>query len=246
MILHSDRGLLHVVRLGTTSFRHCWDLQRRLLELRSVGAIPDTLLLTEHEPVYTIGRTGDPRNMLAPAEHLRARHIEFLPVERGGDVTYHGPGQLVGYPILNLLETHPDLHWYVRALEEVVIRLLKRYDIRGARDPAYTGVWVGNEKVCAIGIHTRGWVTMHGFALNVNTDLSAFEAIVPCGISGKGVTSIGRLLARPVDLSETESICIEEFGSVLQYSPRLIPRESLPGIAPGNVEPSSLTLKESG
>ncbi len=246
MILHSDRGLLHVVRLGTTTFRRSWDLQRRLFELRSAGAVPDTLLLTEHEPVYTLGRTGDARHMLLSAELLHARRIEFLPIERGGDVTYHGPGQIVAYPILNLLESHPDLHWYVRALEEVVIRVLGRFGIRGTRNRQYTGVWVGEEKICAIGIHTRGWVTMHGFALNVNTDLSAFDAIVPCGIRDKGVTSISRILARPVDQPEVEEFCIEEFCSVLNYTPRLIPQEMLPGFLSKNGSASAPTQKEHG
>ena len=246
MILHSERGLLHVVRLGTTPFRRCWDLQRRLLDLRSDGAIPDTLLLTEHEPVYTLGRTGDPNHMLAPPDRLRAQQIEFLPIERGGDITYHGPGQLVGYPILNLLESHPDLHWYVRALEETIMRLLDHYGIRGSRHEKYTGVWVGENKICAIGIHTRGWVTMHGFALNVDTDLAAFDEIVPCGIRGKGVTSMSRELGRPVDPSHVEALCIEEFCSVLHYSPRLVPPESLPGYVSGNPDPASPLVKESG
>ncbi len=242
MMLHSERGLLHVVRLGTTPFRRCWDLQRRLLALRAAGDVPDTLLLTEHEPVYTIGRTGDPKNMLMPPEHLRAQQIEFLPIERGGDVTYHGPGQLVGDPILNLLESHPDLHWYVRALEETVIRILSRYAIVGRRDKEYTGVWVHGEKICAIGIHTRGWVTMHGFALNVSTDLAAFNGIIPCGIRDKGVTSMTRLLRRPVDLAEIETACIEEFCSVFSYSPKLISRDTLPD----PIVAASLTMKEHG
>ena len=240
----SVHGNIHVVRPGTTPFRSCWELQKRLLDLRAIGAVPDTLIMTEHPAVYTIGRTGNPNNMLAGMNELQAAHIEFLSIERGGDVTYHGPGQLVGYPILNLLDFHPDLHWYVRSLEEVVIRTLSHYRIEGERHPQFTGVWVGNAKVCAIGIHTRGWVTMHGFALNVSTDVSAFDRIVPCGIRGKDVTSISLLLGRKIDFVEVESLCIQEFCTVFGYSPLFITRESLADVINEYPLPGRPSVKE--
>jgi lipoyl(octanoyl) transferase len=218
----SNRGILQVVHLGRTPFRECWDLQRRLLEGRMADRIADTLLLTEHPPVYTIGRTGKREHMLLTAQELRDQHVDFLPVERGGSVTFHGPGQLVAYPILHLLRTHPDLHWYVRSLESVVLGVLAHFDITGERHPRYTGVWVGNKKVCAIGIHTRGWVTMHGFALNVATDLTAFDRIVPCGIREKSVTSMSALLNTQVSVVDVEPVCIEEFCRVFSYDPMFL------------------------
>ena len=239
-----DRGFLQIVRLGVTPYRHCWDLQRRLFSLRATDALPDTLLMTEHPPVYTIGRTGNPEHMLSAASDLRARNIEFLPVERGGDVTYHGPGQLVGYPILNLLTSRPDLHWYVRTLEETIIRTLARFGIAGERHPRYTGVWVNDRKICAIGIHTRGWITMHGFALNVCTDLTAFDSIVPCGIPGKGVTSMSRILDRNVSLSEVEPACIEEFCAAFSSTPAFVSPAKLEEDLRAGIRLGQLTSKE--
>ncbi len=205
---------LHVAWLGRTEYRRCWSLQQRLFDLRRAGAVPDTLLLTEHNPVFTIGRTGDPCHVLAEAEELRRRGIELVDCDRGGDVTYHGPGQLVAYPILDLHGFYLDLHRYLRALEQSVIVLLSRYGIRADRHPAYTGVWVGDEKICAIGIRSSRWITMHGLALNVNTDLTPFDRIIPCGIFEKGVTSMERLLGRPLPLEAIGAEFAEAFGAV--------------------------------
>jgi lipoate-protein ligase B len=208
-------GTILVVDAGRTSYEGCWQLQRRLVELRAAGRVKDLLLLTEHRDVYTIGKSGD-------ETHLRADRSELgdVPVihnDRGGDITYHGPGQLVGYPILDLAVLRADLAWYLRGLEEVVIRALGRFGLRGSRIDGYTGVWVGDEKVCAIGIKTTRWITMHGFALNVNTDLSHFSKIVPCGISDKGVTSMEACLGRSVQMADVASVVVSEFVSYFGF-----------------------------
>jgi lipoyl(octanoyl) transferase len=203
--------------LGRTEYRACWALQQRLCEERRAGLIDDTLLLTEHDPVYTIGRAGNPLHLLAGAEELLRRKIALVETDRGGDITYHGPGQLVGYPILDLGGSL-DLHRYLRDLEEVVIRTLAAYGVTAGRVPGYTGVWVGGEKVCAIGIRARGGVTMHGFALNVTTDLRAFDRIIPCGIFERGVTSMEEILGAQVPLEEVGGHLVAHFGEVFGCS----------------------------
>jgi lipoate-protein ligase B len=200
--------------LGRTDYASCWELQRRLVGLRCAGAIPDTLVLTEHDHVYTIGKSGDDNHLLAGDEELRARGVAVYHNDRGGDITYHGPGQLVGYPILDLSEHTPDLHRYLRDIEEVVIRVLAAYHVPGVRMPEYTGVWVGGDKICAIGIKTVRWVTMHGFALNVSTDLSYFGRIIPCGIFERGVTSLESVLGCKVPLDEVIERVVTEFAQV--------------------------------
>jgi lipoate-protein ligase B len=205
---------INVVNLGHTDYAECWGLQQRLFEMRSTDKVGDLLLLTEHSHVYTIGKGGDDNHLLANDQELRLKEIQVFHNDRGGDITYHGPGQLVGYPILDLKNFRCDLHQYLRDLEEVIIRFLTHYGISGSRDAKYTGVWIGEKKICAIGIKTRQWVTMHGFALNVNTDLSFFEGIVPCGIAGKGVTSLRQQLGRDVGVNEVAKAVIHEFGDV--------------------------------
>jgi len=207
-------NVVHVVNLGCTDYKSCWDLQRRLLELRRMHQIPDVLLLTEHNHVYTIGKSGDDKHLLATQAELREEGIEVYHNDRGGDITYHGPGQLVGYPILDLHDYYLDLHRYLRDLEEVIIRTLATYGIVGSRVPGYTGVWVGKNKICAIGVKTSRWVTMHGFALNANTDLSFFDRIIPCGIFERGVTSVQQLLGQSVEMSEAAKRIVGEFASV--------------------------------
>jgi lipoate-protein ligase B len=200
--------------LGRTDYASCWDLQRRLVGLRCAGTIPDTLVLTEHNHVYTIGKSGDDRHLLAGENELRERGVAVYHNDRGGDITYHGPGQLVGYPIIDLRDHTPDLHRYLRDIEEVVINVLALFGIRGARVPEYTGVWVGGEKICAIGIKTVRWVTMHGFALNVSTDLSYFGRIIPCGIFERGVSSMESVLGANVPIDEVTGRVVAEFGRV--------------------------------
>jgi len=203
-----------VVSLGRTDYGRCWELQRTLLERRRDGSAGDILLLTEHDPVYTIGTSGDANHLLASAQELAQKGITVVHTDRGGDITYHGPGQLVGYPILDLHGYYLDLHRYLRDIEETVIRTLRRFRIEGERMAEYTGVWVGGEKICAIGIRSSRWVTMHGFALNVGTDLSMFQRIIPCGIFERGVTSMREVLGREVDTNEVAGGIVEEFGAV--------------------------------
>jgi lipoyl(octanoyl) transferase len=169
--------------------------------------------------VYTIGKTGDENHLLADQAELLSRGVSVYHNDRGGDITYHGPGQLVGYPILDLNNHYLDLHRYLRDLEEVIIGTLREFGISSQRDSGYTGVWVGTEKICAIGVKTSRWVTMHGFALNVNTDLSFFARIIPCGIFEKGVTSMAQILGGAVDGEVVATIVTKEFGRVFGCTP---------------------------
>jgi lipoyl(octanoyl) transferase len=183
---------LEVRDLGLVPYGEALELQRALADQRIRGEIPDTLLLLEHPSVITLGRGTREASLPLDPEALRRRGVEVFEIERGGDVTWHGPGQLVGYPILDLQQHKPDLHWYLRRLEEVLITALAPFGIAAERRTGYTGVWTGGRKIASIGIHVRQWVTWHGFALNVTTDLSAFDLIVPCGISGVEMTSVAR------------------------------------------------------
>ena len=171
------------------------ELQRSIARDRISGAISqDVLLLMEHPPVVTLGRSSKEKHLVASPEFLQTHGVELFEVERGGDVTFHGPGQLVGYPIIDLKRHRQDLHWYLRKIEEALINTLADYGIPGERNPSYTGVWTRGKKIASIGVHARDWVTWHGFALNVTTDLSFFDLIVPCGITGVVMTSIAREL----------------------------------------------------
>jgi lipoyl(octanoyl) transferase len=177
---------VRVVDLGLVPYQEALALQRAAASARLAGTIPDVLLLCEHPPVITLGRSAKP-------EHVLSTHgVELHEVERGGDVTFHGPGQLVGYPILDLTNYKKDLHWYLRQLEAVLITTLAHFDIPAERRQGLTGVWTNGRKIASIGVHARSWVTWHGFALNVTTDLSYFDLMVPCGIQGVEMTSIAR------------------------------------------------------
>src|SRR5437868_4353805 len=167
------------------------DYQREIARQRISGELDqDILLLVQHPPVVTLGRSSKQKNLVSTPEFLNSRGIELFEVERGGDVTFHGPGQLVGYPIIDLKRHKQDLHWYLRQLEQALISTLSDFGISAERNPGYTGVWTGGRKIASIGVHARDWVTWHGFALNVTTDLSYFDTIVPCGIDGVVMTSI--------------------------------------------------------
>jgi lipoate-protein ligase B len=186
---------LWTVPLGILGYEEALELQRNLARDRISGAIPqDLLLLVEHPPVVTLGRSSKQKHLVASPEFLQSKGVELFEVERGGDVTFHGPGQLVGYPIIDLKRHKQDLHWYLRKIEEALINTLTDYGIPGERNTAFTGVWTRGKKIASIGVHARDWVTWHGFALNVTTDLSFFDLIVPCGIDGVVMTSIGREL----------------------------------------------------
>jgi len=191
---------LELVDLGRRPYLEVLELQRDLCRRKMSGELDaDLLLLVEHEPVVTLGRGLRPGSLPLPPAALEQRGITVVEVERGGDVTYHGPGQLVGYPILDLRRHREDLHWYLRRLEESLILALGRLGVPAERNAGLTGVWTGGRKIASIGIHVKQWVTFHGFALNVTTDLSFFDLIVPCGIPGVVMTSVARELGRPDD-----------------------------------------------
>ncbi len=211
---------LWVVRQGVTPYAEILELQRRIAAARISGEISqDVLLLLEHEPVITLGRSSKDRNLIASKDFLSERGVELFEVERGGDVTFHGPGQLVGYPIVDLKQHKQDLHWYLRQLEQAIISTLAGFGITAERNIGYTGVWTGGRKIASIGVHARDWVTWHGFALNINTDLSYFDMMVPCGIAGVVMTSIQKELAAPVDLERVASIFSNEFANLFALTP---------------------------
>ena len=220
---------LWVVRLGAMPYGEALELQRAAARARITGAIPqDVLLLVEHEPVVTTGRTAKLQNLTASPELLAQRGVTVFEVERGGDITYHGPGQLVGYPIVDLKRHKQDLHWYLRQVEEALIRALARYHVTGDRSAGFTGVWTRGltaaephapRKIASIGVHARDWVTWHGFALNVSTELSYFDLIVPCGIAGVDMTSMSRELGEVVAMRAAEDAAAASFGEVFSLAP---------------------------
>jgi lipoyl(octanoyl) transferase len=220
---------LWVVRLGGIAYGEALQLQRAVAAARMAGQLTeDVLLLLEHPPVVTLGRASKERHLTSSPEFLRSRGVEVFDVERGGDVTFHGPGQLVGYPILDLKRHRQDLHWYLRQVEEALIRALARYDIPGERSSGYTGVWTRNRKIASIGVHARDWVTWHGFALNVTTDLSYFDLIVPCGIQGVVMTSMARETGRAaLDMREVEEATAAAFGEVFSLTTVVAERGAL-------------------
>ena len=254
---------LLVVDLGLIEYGAAWELQRRVVAARKAGAIPDVLLLCEHPHVITLGRSGKISNLRAPDSLLREMGVTFFETNRGGDITYHGPGQLVGYPILNLGEIRRDVAWYVRSLEEVMIRATADFGVASKRVPGCTGVWVDvarsltveagreikevgevkdEEKLGAIGVHISRWVTSHGFAYNVSTDLRYFDLIVPCGIAGKRATSLDKLLGRNVEVREVSAQIGAHFGEIFGLAPRAAGREELDALAPHeNEQPAGIS-----
>jgi lipoyl(octanoyl) transferase len=206
--------LCHVEQLGLIRYAQALELQHRRVAQRKAGEIPDTLLLLEHPHVYTLGRNAKEENLLFSRERLAALGAEVFETDRGGDVTYHGPGQLVGYPILDLTCHRRDLAWYMRSLEEVFIRVAADCGVQARRLAGCPGVWVGDAKLVAMGVHVSRWVTSHGFAFNVSTHLSYFDSIVPCGIRDKGVTSLEKLLGRRVEMESVFPAVVGHFGAV--------------------------------
>ena len=203
---------------GLIPYKEAWDRQKAYVQeaLASPERWRDRFILCEHPPVITLGRNAHAENLLLPRPLLDARGIEVYEIERGGDVTYHAPGQIVGYPILWLERYRRDISWYMRSLEEVIIRAIGRWGLKGERMPGYTGVWLLSppRKIAAMGVKLSRWVSMHGFALNVNTDLEGFSLIVPCGIRDKGVTSMAVELGAPISLAEVKSALTRSFEEV--------------------------------
>jgi lipoate-protein ligase B len=206
---------LEVRELGRMSYAEAWALQTSLCGQRKQSLIPDQLLLVEHPHVLTMGRNGRMENVLLGAERLSELGIEFFESNRGGDITYHGPGQIVGYPIIDLREWKRDVVAYVRGIEEVVIGALRQFGIEGRRETGATGVWTAEGKICAIGVHISRWVSTHGFALNWTTDLEYFRYIVPCGLA-RPVTSMERL-GISVERERVHQVLVEEFARVFNY-----------------------------
>jgi lipoyl(octanoyl) transferase len=211
---------LEVRRLGIVPYADALALQRALVEERRANRVPDLLILLQHPPVITVGVRGDGgrSHIVAGADRLTALGIAVSETGRGGDVTYHGPGQIVGYPILDLRPDRCDVHRYVRDVEEVMIRTCLEYGVPAGRIAGLTGAWVGPDKIGAIGVRISRWITSHGFAFNVSTDLAYFDLIVPCGIADRGVTSLERVLARSVNIGRVEDSLICHFGAVFEHT----------------------------
>src|SRR6266699_1175533 len=221
----------HMIDLGLIGYAEAWSLQKRIVAARKAGAIKDVLLVCEHPHVITQGRNGKREHLLASEHVLRQKGVEYYETSRGGDITYHGPGQIVGYPILNLGAIRRDVVWYVRMLEEAMIRATSEFGITAERVAGKTGIWVKSgdteEKLAAIGVHISCWVTSHGFAYNVSTDLRYYDLIVPCGIANCKATSLEKLLGRSLDSKEVARRLAKHFGEVFGREMKKAAREEL-------------------
>ena len=249
-----------VVDLGLVEYGAAWELQRRLVDARKAGAVPDVLLLCEHPHVITLGRNGKLAHLRASAHVLRQMGVSFFETDRGGDITYHGPGQLVGYPILNLGDIRRDVGWYVRTIEEAMIRATIELGVASRRVPGRTGVWVDapprpggapaqngsteEEKLAAIGVHLSRWVTSHGFAYNVSPDLRYFDLIVPCGIAGKRATSLEQLLGRRAEIKEVAPRIVAHLGELLGLDLRAADRDALDALLRAHEEHPALATAQ--
>lgn len=205
-----DTSGIFVKDLGIRSYQEVWDLQKDFQKKRIEKRLDDTLILVEHEPVYTLGKNANKNHLL----QSRDRSVNVFDIERGGDITFHGPGQLVGYPIINLSYYRRSVSWYMRRLEQLAIDVLKDFGINASRIKGLTGVWVGEEKIAAQGVRISRWVTMHGFSLNVNPDLSFYDGIIPCGIFDHGITSMEELLGSTQDMDDVKAIVVEKFNNL--------------------------------
>lgn len=203
--------------MGTIDYKEAWDLQKNIFELRNQHKIDDVFLLLEHPHTYTLGKTADDKNLVGNKDYLNKNKISVYEIDRGGDITYHGPGQIVGYPIIDLNSWEKDTHKYLRALEEIIIRTCADYNLVVTRIPKYTGVWIEDRKLAAIGIKVTQWITMHGFAFNINTDLSLFDGIIPCGITNKEVTSLKKELNKEIDIQEVKSKLLNNAAEVFKF-----------------------------
>jgi len=204
--------------LGLIDYKQAWDLQKEIFDLRLHDEINDTIFLLEHPHTYTLGKVADIENLISSDLQLKELGVSVYDIDRGGDITYHGPGQIVGYPIIKLSNWKEDTHQYLRGLEEVIIQTCGEYGVETERNPKYTGVWIGERKIAAIGIKVSRWITMHGFAFNINTDLAYFGGIIPCGIKDKDVTSLKRELGRDIELDEVKDKLIKNFQKIFSYT----------------------------
>ena len=205
-----DTSGIFVKDLGIRSYQEVWDLQKDFQKKRIEKRLDDTLILVEHEPVYTLGKNANKNHLL----QSRDRSVNVFDIERGGDITFHGPGQLVGYPIIDLSYYRRSVSWYMRSLEQIAIDVLKDFGISASRIKGLTGVWVGEEKIAAQGVRISRWVTMHGFSLNVNPDLSFYDGIIPCGIFDHGITSMEELLGSAQDMDDVKAMVVEKFNNL--------------------------------
>jgi lipoate-protein ligase B len=207
-MIETQTDQILIQNIGRKSYKAVWDLQKEMQQQRIRGEIEDTLILVEHDPVYTLGKNADKDHLL----QSRDESVDVFNIERGGDITFHGPGQLVGYPILDLSNYKKSVSWYMRTLEQVLIDTLIEFKIIAQRNDGLTGVWVGDEKIAALGVRISRWVTMHGFALNVNPDLSFYDGIIPCGIFDVGVTSMEQLLGKTQNNDNVKNVVIKKFN----------------------------------
>ena len=203
--------------LGLIDYKEAWNIQKSIHQLRVENKIDDILFLLEHPHTYTLGKSADKQNLVGDENYLSDNKISVYDIDRGGDITYHGPGQIVGYPIINLTNWKQDTHKYLRAIEEVIIQSCSEYGLNGGRVEKYTGVWINDRKICAIGIKVSRWITMHGFAFNINTDLELFNGIIPCGITDKDVTSLNRELKTEIPLNDVKEKIIHHFNNIFNY-----------------------------
>ncbi|WP_290662316.1 lipoyl(octanoyl) transferase LipB [Ignavibacterium sp.] len=204
--------------LDFIDYKEAWDLQYYLHQQRAENNISDLLLLLEHPNTYTLGKTAHIENLIGGKDFLERNKISVYNIDRGGDITYHGPGQIVGYPIINLTDWYQDSHKYLRTLEEVIIKVCNEYGLAAGRVDGYTGVWIDDKKIAAIGIKISRWVTMHGFAFNVNTNLDLFDGIIPCGISDKSVTSLQKELEKEIPIDEVKEKLLHHFMNEFNYN----------------------------
>ncbi|MEW5923248.1 MAG: lipoyl(octanoyl) transferase LipB [Candidatus Zixiibacteriota bacterium] len=208
---------LFKIELGRTKYKKAWEIQKKLVKIRAQEKIPDCLLVTEHDPVITMGRGASKKNLLVPTEQLKKKKIELYEVERGGDITFHGPGQIVLYPILDLHERGQDVHQYLRDLEHFIIMALQQIGLEAYTKKGLTGIWVNSHKIGAIGVAVSRWVTYHGLALNVNTDMKYFDLINPCGITDHPVGSIAGILGVDIEMEYLSELLVENFADLFYY-----------------------------
>ena len=213
-----DKKILIYCDLGFIDYKEAWDLQQEIHSKRVLGEVDDFLFLLEHPNTYTLGKTAHKENLVGSEDYLTQNKISVYDIDRGGDITYHGPGQIVGYPIIDLNNWFKDTHKYLRALEEVIIKTCSDYGLECERNEKHTGVWIEDQKIAAIGIKVSRWVTMHGFAFNVNTDLNLFNGIIPCGIQDKTVTSLKQELKREINIQEVKEKLLKNFTQLFEYS----------------------------